>query len=188
MHLKKLSAETTEEGGGKQNIYHARKKFKRAKQSADELLELVKNVEFDKQTLIEVEAYVQTISAQLDIEYLRYDNALNDLIAAKIIYKSIGESKDSLEAAIYNEKVDQIDDLLRLCSYNIQKHSETQKTLDDVEYEATSSTDIKERIQNSINTGRRENLEELESISYQGKSIPLKTEKLKNISRKLEAH
>jgi hypothetical protein len=55
-----------------------------------------------------------------EMEVKDYQNALDNLLKSKIIYEKISQFKDSLEAIIYKEKVNQIDTLLRLCSFSLK--------------------------------------------------------------------
>lgn len=55
---------------------------------------------------------------------------MQHLFKSKIIYEKIQQSKDSLEAAIYGDKITQLFDLLKVCAYNLLKFTENQKTLD----------------------------------------------------------
>ncbi len=139
--------------------------------------------------MLEAEAYEGLMSATLDIEYERFEQALQSLMKARIIYKNLVASKDSLEAAIYNEKIEEIDanldPLLRLCSSKSNTGS-GQKTRDQMESEISESTGLDTRIKESITSAKRENLENLESITHQGKTIPLKTQRLKHVFKKLE--
>lgn len=69
---------------------------------------------------MEVEAYISQISATFFLEDKKHQEALDCLIKSKIIYEKIAEYKDTIEAVIYQEKVAQIDTLIRLCAFNLK--------------------------------------------------------------------
>ena len=60
------------------------------------------------------------MSAVYQMEVKKFNEALDNLLKAKIIYEKIAQYKDTLEAVIYTEKVTQLDTLIRLCAFNLQ--------------------------------------------------------------------
>jgi hypothetical protein len=56
------------------------------------------------------------------MEVGKWEEALDYLLTAKIIYKNVANFKDSLEAVVYHEKISQFDTFIRLCSMSL-KHS-----------------------------------------------------------------
>lgn len=184
MFLKKQLTEQGEEFS--RNKYTCRKKLKKAYIHAKHFNEIVHEV-YDKQTCIEADAYLSTIKAHMDIEYGRFTEALDELIKVRIIYKNLASTKDSLEAAIYDEKIQQIEPLIRLCTYNIQnKTGQTFSSIDVLETEYNEKEHLDDKVAQSIVGTKRVSLENITCINYQGKSIPLKTQKLKNCFQKLE--
>lgn len=69
---------------------------------------------------MEVEAYVSSMLAVYEMDVKDYQSALDNLLRSKIIYEKISQYKDSLEAIIYKEKINQIDTLVRLCSFSLK--------------------------------------------------------------------
>jgi hypothetical protein len=54
------------------------------------------------------------------IESKKFEEALDNLLKAKIIYQKISQFKDTLEEIIYKEKVNQIDTLIRQCAFSLK--------------------------------------------------------------------
>ena len=83
---------------------HYLKRFKSASQAANRLVKLAEGA-VDETTLIELEGY----AAQLDAAYLMekhdFEEALNQLLKAKVIFEQVGTYQDTLEALIFSEKV-----------------------------------------------------------------------------------
>ena len=69
---------------------------------------------------VEVEAYTSLMQGIYLLECKDYQNALDNLLRAKIIYQKISNLKDTLEEVIYKEKVGQIDTLLRQCAFSLK--------------------------------------------------------------------
>ena len=168
------------------NKHMARKKMKKAFQSAQLFFDLSKDI-WDQQTIVEAEAYVEYMKANLDLEYSKYEGALESLLKISIIYKSLAKSKDALKAAIYNEQIEQIEPLIRLCTHNLQNKTEQDlSNLEKLEDNLNSQQNIAQKVTDSLSGGKRELNEDIISITFQGKSIPLKTPKLKNSFARLE--
>ena len=83
---------------------HYLKRFKKASQSAERLLRLVKDA-VDPVSLIEIEGYKAQMNAVFSMEKHDYEEAMNDLLKAKHIFEQIASYQDTLEALIYGEKV-----------------------------------------------------------------------------------
>lgn len=77
------------QGKDSRQKFHARKKFKKAVKSAQELLDLVQKIKIDPQSVLESSAYLETMKAYSDIEYAEYEKAMEHLFKAKIIYEKI---------------------------------------------------------------------------------------------------
>ena len=97
---------------------HYLKRFKQAAQAADRLLKLSAGG-VDDMSLIEIEGY----KAQMDAVYLmekhEYEEALNHLLKAKLIFEKISSYQDTLEALIYGEKVNQLSTFIRSCASSL---------------------------------------------------------------------
>lgn len=170
------------------NKHTARKKLKKAFQNAQLFFDIASDV-FDKQTSIEAEAYLSFIKGTMLIEYSKYKEALDEFLKTLIIYKKLWSNKDSLEGAIYNEKIEQIEPLILLCTYNIQNQTgEDLSSLSKLESQYDQKENINNKVDNSITGKRKAATKDMASITYQGKSIPLKTQKLQQCFHKLESH
>lgn len=77
----------------------------------------------DAYSKYETEAYVNGMQAAYLIEVNQYEQALDLLMRAKVIYQKISEFKDSLEAVIYEERIGQLDTFIRLCCSNLSVSS-----------------------------------------------------------------
>ena len=100
------------------------------------------------------------------------------MLKAKVIYNKIASLKDTLEAIIYQEKVNQIDTFIRLCAAKLR----------------TNAADIKmqgqEALEQSIGKAKQQvqmdKIEKIQEITFNGKSVPLKTEKIRAVFKKIE--
>lgn len=132
------------------------------------------------------------ISAQYQMDIKDYKNAFDNLLRSKIIYEKIAQYKDTLEAIIYKEKISQLDTLIRLCSFNLNggliSGEEQEKLIQKMVESYPERRQIEEQISRVKSETKREQIENIEEISYNNKTIPLKTEKLKQVFKKVETH
>ena len=98
---------------------HYLKRFKAAAKTARNI-KLIHKAAFDHQSQFELEAYCDFIEAVCLIEYHKYEEAIDHLLRAQIIYKQLTEYRDPMEALIYTEKVNQLQTFIRSCSANLQ--------------------------------------------------------------------
>ena len=97
---------------------HYLKRFKKASQSADRLLKLADGA-LDQISLIEIEGYKAQMDAIFSMEKHDYEEAINDLLKAKLIFEQIASYQDTLEAIIYGEKVSQLSTFIRSCATSL---------------------------------------------------------------------
>jgi hypothetical protein len=124
------------------------------------------------------------------MEIKDYKSALDNLIKSKIIYEKISQFKDTLEAIIYKEKIGQIDTLLRLCTFNLKgmmSAGDEDKAINNLIQNYPEKKGIEEQISKVKSETKREQIEKIDEITYNNKSVPLKTEKLKTIFRRVES-
>eukprot|EP00347_Sterkiella_histriomuscorum_P021997 403332041 len=170
--------------------YHARKRLQKAYATAKDL-QKVASESLDGYQQKEVEAYVASMLAVYEMEIKDYKNAMDNLLKSKIVYEKISQYKDSLEAIIYKEKISQIDTLLRLCSFSLkgmQNKEEEQKHLDSLIQNYPQKKELEEQIIKVKSDTRKEQIEKIDEITYNNKSVPLKTEKLKQVFKRVESH
>jgi hypothetical protein len=113
------------------------------------------------------------------------------LLKAKIIYEKISQYKDSLEAIIYKERVSQIDTLIRGCAFALKgmmNAQEEEKVINQLLGGYPQKKALEEQISKVKSETRREKIEKIDEITYNNKSIPLKTEKLKEVFKRVESH
>lgn len=103
------------------------------------------------------------------------------MLRSKLIYQKLAEHKDSLEAVIYQEKISQLDTFIRLCCLNLKlANSQTQ--------EQKLAGKISEQVTKAYADTKQEKIENIEEVTYNGKSIPLKSERLRAAFKKVENH
>lgn len=112
----KSSQKTNSLPGKRENVnrlkVHYMKRFKRAFQSAKKLRQVTESA-VDEPSLYELIAYEEHMEAVFLMENLKFEEAMDHLLKAKVIYEKIQEFKPALEALIYAEKVSQITTFIR---------------------------------------------------------------------------
>ena len=83
---------------------HFLKRFRKASQAADKLLQLATGA-VDELSLVEIEGYKAQMDATFAMERNDHESAINNFLTAKLIFSEIGSTQDTLEALIYTEKV-----------------------------------------------------------------------------------
>jgi len=84
-----------------------------------------------------------------------------------------------LEAVIYQEKIGQIDTFLRLCCLNLSLKSSA-------DLEQKLEKEKSKQIQDARVSTKKEQIENIQEIKFNGKSIPLKSERLKLVFKRVE--
>ncbi|CDW82493.1 signal recognition particle 68 kda protein [Stylonychia lemnae] len=168
--------------------YHARKRLQKAFTSSKYLLKVSED-SLDAYRQKEVEAYVSSMQAVYQMDVKDYQSALDNLLKSKIIYEKISQFKDSLEAIIYKEKVGQLDTLIRLCSFSLKgmmTKAEEEANLLNLVQSFPQRKDLEETISKVKSETRREQIEKIDEITYNNKTVPLKTDKLKQVFKRVE--
>lgn len=135
----------------------------------------------DEFSKYEMNAYVESMQAAFFIEAQKWQEALDSLLMAKVIIQKVQGFKDTLEAVIYQEKLGQLDTFIRLCCVNLRI-----KSTGDSENKLQSSLD--QKIQTAYKSTKQEQIENIQEISFGGKQVPLKSERLKIIFKRVEKH
>ncbi len=112
------------------------------------------------------------------LETFKYEEALDLLLKAKFIYEVILKVKDQIEQAIYREKCGQLDTFIRQCT----------STLGQILTSVPSyqGADVAQ-IQSKVHEVTQSISSDCEEIKFNGKAVPLKTEKIKAIFNKVAA-
>lgn len=152
---------------------HYLKRFKAAAKTAKGIKKTCKDA-FDEQSQFELEAYCDFIEAVCLMEYHKYEEAIDHLLRAQIIYKQLAEYRDPMEALIYSEKVNQLQTFIRSCAANLLipatqtiRHQDADNIVKAIKQSYTVGT------QDSSMDGQ------ITEIKYSGKTIPLRSEKLR---------
>ena len=130
------------------------------------------------------------MNAIYQLECKDYQGALDNLLRSKIIYQKISSFKDTLEEVIYKEKVGQIDTLIRQCAFSLKTagiSSDGDKVIANMVSAYPQKRDLEEQVARTKSQAKREQIESMEEISYNNKIIPLKTEKLKQVFKRVQS-
>jgi signal recognition particle subunit SRP68 len=131
------------------------------------------------------------MSAIYQTEIKEYKQALDNLLKAKIIYEKIAQFKDTLEAIIYREKVGQLDTLIRLCAFNLKSNmggQDEESLLKKMVESYPEKKNLEDKVSKVKSETKREQIENIEEVTYNNKTVPLKTEKLRLVFKRVESH
>jgi signal recognition particle subunit SRP68 len=139
---------------------------------------------------VEIEAYTSLMQGIYLMECKNFQTALDNLLRAKIIYQKISNFKDTLEEVIYKEKVGQIDTLLRQCAFSLKTAgitTEGDKVIAGMVQAYPQRQSLEEQVAKTKSQAKRDMIESMEEIAYNNKIIPLKTEKLKQVFKRVQS-
>ena len=108
------------------------------------------------------------------MEVNKFEMSLDLLLESKYIYEQILQTKDELDQAIYRERCSHIDTFIRKCTSQLSSGSMIQTALPSFQGDQTKIT---KRVQEA-HAERQKQIESAQEVSFNGKSVPLKTEKL----------
>mgnify|MGYP000203270824 CR=1 FL=1 len=166
---------------------HYLKLFHKASQAAENLYKLATGA-VDDISLIELEGYKAQMNATYSMEKHDFEEALNELLKAKLIFEQIASYQDTLEALIYGEKINQISTFIRSCASHMSIGNPDEialenrgqltnaiKTAQSKMSQATSAAS--EDVEMSKDGGDSTKL--LSEVKINGRVIPLKSIKLR---------
>jgi len=96
----------------------------------------------------------------------------------------MSETKDTLEEIIYKEKISQLDTLIRQCAFKLKG---SDAGVGDMVKGYPAKARLEEQVVRVKQQAQRDKIENIEEISYNNKIIPLKTEKLKQVFKRVES-
>jgi len=127
------------------------------------------------------------MQAVYQIECKNFELALDNLLRSKIIYTKISQFKDTLEEIIYKEKVSQLDTLIRQCAFSLKMGAaDGDKVISQMVDKFPKKADLEDQVARVKSQTKREQIENIEEINYNNKIIPLKTEKLRTVFKRVQ--
>ena len=121
------------------------------------------------------------MNAIYNMEKHQFDDAMNDLLKAKLIFEQIQSYQDTLEALIYGEKVNQISTFIRSCasSLSIGNPDEIQLENPGKLKEAIKAAQSKASTADASEDTEMNSSNLKSEIKLNGRVIPLKSIKLR---------
>ena len=116
------------------------------------------------------------------LEVGKWAEALDSLSRAKAIYQKISQFRDQIEAVIYQERIEQLDTFMRLASTKMKKGQQASK-----DSEPAAIAALQAEVEKAHKATRQEKIENIEEVTFGSKSIPLKSERLKQTFKKVES-
>lgn len=107
------------------------------------------------------------------MEVQKFTIALDQLLESKYIYEQVMATKDELDQAIYKERCTHIDTFIRLCSSQLSSANISTQL---PKFKGDEQK-IKKKMADAV-AERTKTIESAQEISFNGKSVPLKTERL----------
>eukprot|EP01102_Stenamoeba_stenopodia_P007895 TRINITY_DN222_c0_g3_i1.p1 TRINITY_DN222_c0_g3~~TRINITY_DN222_c0_g3_i1.p1 ORF type:complete len:674 (+),score=227.47 TRINITY_DN222_c0_g3_i1:191-2023(+) len=162
--------------------FHFTRKLKKATAHAELFLSLCTKRGCDR-TALEAEAYYCWLSGTFALENEKWDYALQQLSRSRKIYEEIGKVGDADNREICKHKLEELDPSIKYCLYNLGSKSGSseskQHDLIDFKSKGPGADLLNAKLEAVLAEARKKQATTLTEISWRGKVIPLKSEKLR---------
>ncbi|KAG0318187.1 signal recognition particle subunit srp68 [Dissophora globulifera] len=167
----------------KQSHYMAR--LKKAAKIAQQLESIcsVKSGKVDVRTALDAQAYSAVMSGYVLFEAQQWQGALEKFSAARAIYDKLSLAGTSHQEALCHAAMDEIDPNIKFCGYRLRLAKDGVVDVEElVKMSAANkglgSDVLMREIENLIAQTRQAKAQDLESISWRSKTLPLRNAKL----------
>ncbi|KAI8808146.1 hypothetical protein BJ742DRAFT_809857 [Cladochytrium replicatum] len=173
-----LKSESAEEPRKK---HHLIQKLRRAAQAANELQTVSANV-VDARTMLELQAYAESMEGFVHFEQQKWSEALEKFGAARTIYERLAKAAATpQQETLCQSAVDALDPNIRYCAYNLKLKGG--QTLDvgaliEMQSRAGSLGLLSSKVESILAQASAERAAQVQSISWRGKSVPTKSHTL----------
>ncbi|KAF9284063.1 signal recognition particle subunit srp68 [Mortierella antarctica] len=167
----------------KQTHYMARlKKAAKLAQSLEDLCSS-KAGKVDVRSTLDAQAYSALMSAYVSFEAQEWQGALEKFSAARAIYDKLSLAGTSHQEALCHAALDEIDPNIRFCGYRLRLAKDGVVNVEELvkmsDANKGSGSDVLMReIEHLIAQTRKEKAQDLQSLNWRSKSLPLKNAKL----------
>ncbi|KAF9024871.1 signal recognition particle subunit srp68 [Haplosporangium bisporale] len=167
----------------KQTHYMARlKKAAKLAQSLEDLCSS-KAGKVDVRSTLDAQAYSALMSAYVSFEAQEWQKALEKFSAARAIYDKLSLAGTSHQEALCHAALDEVDPNIRFCGYRLRLAKDGVINVEELvkmsDANKGSGSDVLMReIENLIAQTRKEKAQDLQSLNWRSKTLPLKNAKL----------
>ncbi|KAF9376439.1 signal recognition particle subunit srp68 [Podila verticillata] len=167
----------------KQTHYMARlKKAAKLAQSLEDLCSS-KAGKVDVRSTLDAQAYSALMSAYVSFEAQEWQKALEKFSAARAIYDKLSLAGSSHQEALCHAALDEVDPNIRFCGYRLRLAKDGVINVEELvkmsDANKGSGSDVLMReIENLIAQTRKEKAQDLQSLNWRSKTLPLKNAKL----------
>mmetsp|Transcript_17659 Transcript_17659/g.24537 ORF Transcript_17659/g.24537 Transcript_17659/m.24537 type:complete len:617 (+) Transcript_17659:36-1886(+) len=151
---------------------HMMKRFKKAYKAA-QLLETLCNARADKKTILEAEAYSSWMGGNYHMEKENWQEALNQFARSKTIYEQLGKVAEFEHQQIFKQRLEDIEPSIRYCNYKNKGSDEKAAE------KSPGMDDLQSKLDTVINEALKKQSQTTREIIWQGKKIPIRSEKLR---------
>ncbi|KAG0207177.1 signal recognition particle subunit srp68 [Mortierella sp. GBA30] len=164
---------------------HYMNRLKKAAKTAEQLETLcsTKYGKVDVRSALDAQAYAALMAAYVLFEAQQWQGALEKFSAARAIYDKLSLAGTSHQEALCHAAMDEIDPNIRFCGYRLRLAKDGVVNVEElVKMSAAnkgSGSDVLMReIEHLISQTRQEKAQDLESITWRSKTLPLKNAKV----------
>ncbi|KAJ3452599.1 signal recognition particle 68 kda protein [Anaeramoeba flamelloides] len=166
--------------------FRMRNRLKKSAKWASQLLNIAQEKCTDR-TLLEIQAYADTMLGNSLLEYENFKEALESFLRAKTVFEQLSKVGEFILSEICETQTKEVEIGIRYCTFNISKENKLSKKeiIEMISQNETQGlTLLRSKLDNVVTEMRKNQLESMDEIKWRGESIQIsnKAIKLKIIS------
>ncbi|KAJ3438145.1 signal recognition particle 68 kda protein [Anaeramoeba flamelloides] len=166
--------------------FRMRNRLKKCAKWAVQLLEIATEKCTDR-TLLEIQAYADTMVGNSLLEYENFKEALERFLRAKTVFEQLSKVGEFVLSEICESQTKEVEIGIRYCTFNISKENKLSKKeiIEMISQNETQGlTLLRSKLDNVVTEMRKNQLESMDEIKWRGESIQIsnKAIRLKIIS------
>lgn len=160
--------------------FHMLRRLKKAVKASNGLVALCAEMADDK-TKLEAEAYCCWMTGNLRLEQEDWAPALESFTRAKTIYDHLSKVGDAETQETFKQRVQEIEPTIRFCNYNLSQGEDLTGLKGSVVQSTGSDVLLQTKLEKVLTDLRKKESESMREITWNGKAVPVKNEKLREL-------
>jgi signal recognition particle subunit SRP68 len=160
---------------------HMMRRMTKAKRLSDELMKFCA-AKADPRTALEAEAYTCYITGTIELERENWAEALSHFSRVRTVYTELGKVTDAEMVDLCQQRVDEVEPSVRYCEYNLKRTgADAAKAVAEFSSQGLLAMDpvLRAKLDHVLDESRKEAAKSMETVTVDGKLIPLKNERLR---------
>jgi len=156
------------------------RKLKKAVVYAEQLHEMCSNDIVEDRTVLESEAYLAWMKANLYLEQEDWHQSLEYFLRAKQLYEAIADALGVGHASVFASRLEEIGPSIRFCNYNLQRNQSDKPELIQLLGETGAARDLlSAKIDAALAESRKTLAQSFGSVSWCGREVAIRSEEVR---------